>query len=108
MLDLLLFAVILVAVAVIPVMLAARLVGARRRGLLPALAAVILLSALSILIQETIAHDALQFVAVVAGGAAIFALTLGTSLLRGLGVAVVVVGIQVLAAMLFAALLLSL
>jgi hypothetical protein len=99
--SLLLFVGLLVGVTVVPVMVGARVVGARKTGFGSALFAVILLAVLSAFTQEFVPDEVLAFLVSAAGGAAIFAFTLGTTLLRGLAVSVVVVAVQVVVIVLF-------
>jgi hypothetical protein len=78
----------LVAVLVLPVMLAARMVGAERTSFGAALLAVFLQACLSILLQ-LFAHNPIFLVGVtIVGGCAIYAFALDTSLLKGLVISV--------------------
>lgn len=94
--EFLLIIALLVALTVVPVMVGARVMRADNTGFGTALFAVVLLAALSAAIEYFIANQALAFLVAVAGGAAILAGVLRTTLLRGLAVSVIVVGVQLL------------
>jgi len=88
------FAVLAVAL-VVPVMFGARLVGARNTGFGSALLAVVILAALSAVIEGFVANDLVAIVAMAAIGAMVLAGILGTTFLRGLAISVIATIIQV-------------
>jgi hypothetical protein len=85
---------LLIGVTVFPVMVGARVVGARNNGFWSALFAVLLLSALSVAIGKNITSPGLAFAASAGGGAVVLAGVLGTTFLRGILVGVVIVAVQ--------------
>ncbi|MFW5969346.1 MAG: hypothetical protein ACOCP9_01770 [Halofilum sp. (in: g-proteobacteria)] len=90
------FVVLLIAITVVPVMIAAKWARARRSGFLPALAAVILAT---VVVQVALAltGDALiGLVLALVGACAVYALVLGTSFVAAVGIAVVAVILQAL------------
>lgn len=91
------FAVV-VAFAVVPVMLAARFVGAGRRGFGTALVAVIAQSALSAATREFAPNLGVALLVAVVAGSAIYAFVLDTTLIRGflIGIVSTVIGVVVL------------
>jgi len=91
---LIVFAVLAVAL-VVPVMFGARLVGARKTGFGSALLAVVILAALSAVIDGFVANDLVAIVAMAAIGAMVLAGILGTTFLRGLAISVIATIIQV-------------
>lgn len=92
----------ILAVLVLPVMLAARLVGAARTGFGAALVAVILQLVLSVPVRRFIADESLVLGVEVVAGAAIFSLVLGTTLLKGLVVSIVATVLSIIAMALLA------
>lgn len=88
------FAVLAVAL-VAPIMIGARLVNARNTGFGSALLAVVILAALSAVIDGFVADDLVAFVAMAAIGAMVLAGVLGTTFLRGLAVSVIAAIIQI-------------
>ena len=90
---LVLFAVLAV-VLVVPVMFGARLVDARNKGFGSALLAVLVLAALSAVINGAVANDLVAIFAMAILGALALAGILGTTFLRGLAVSVIASIIQ--------------
>lgn len=90
---LILFAVLAV-VLVVPVMFGARLVDARNKGFGSALLAVLVLAALSAVINGAVANDLVAIFAMAILGALALAGILGTTFLRGLAVSVIASIIQ--------------
>lgn len=90
------FVVLLIAITVVPVMIAAKWARARRSGFLPALAAVVLATVVAQL-ALTVTGDALiGLVLALVGGCAVYALVLGASFVAAVGIAVVAVILQAL------------
>lgn len=88
------FVVVLIAVTVVPVMIAAKWARARRSGFLPALAAVVL-ATLAAQLALTLTGDALiGLVLALVAACAVYALVLGTSFVAAVGIAVVAVILQ--------------
>ena len=90
---LIVFAVLAVAL-VVPVMFGARLVGAKKTGFGSALLAVVVLAALSAVIDGFVTNDLVAIVAMAAIGAMVLAGILGTTFLRGLAISVIATIIQ--------------
>lgn len=86
---------VLAVVLVVPIMIGARLVNARNTGFGSALLAVVILAALSALIDGFVGDDFVAVVAMVAIGAMVLAGVLGTTFLRGLVVSLIASVIQV-------------
>jgi len=86
---------LLIAVAVVPIMIGARIVKAQHTGFGSALFAVILLSALSLVINKFITNQFLSFVASAAGGGFFLSFVLGTTFWRGIAVSIIAVALQV-------------
>ena len=105
--NLLLVLAALIAVAVGPIMVGARVVHAANSGFGSALFAVIVLSALSLAINKFIDSPVLAFAASVVGGGFFLAGILGTTFLRAIAVSVIAVAIQVAILVLFAGALFS-
>jgi len=84
----LIFAAIAFAL-ILPVMLAARVVGADRTGFGSAFLAVIFQTLLSIALKEFVHSQTLEIVIALVGGSAIYAFTLGTSLIKGFFVSII-------------------
>ena len=79
-----------IAIALIfPVMLSARMVGADRTGFGPAFIAVIFQALLSICLTKFVHSPILEILTTLVGGSAIYALTLGTSFLKGFLVSII-------------------
>lgn len=83
-------------VAVIPVMLAAKLVGAGRQGFGAALLAVVLQAILSIVLRSVALNPLLIIIVAVLVGSAIYAYVLDTTMVRGFLISVVAAVISVL------------
>lgn len=98
---LILFAV-MVIVLVVPVMLGARIVNARNKGFGSALLAVLILAALSAVINGAVANGLIATFAMAILGAVALASILGTTFLRGLAVSVIASIIQLGVAILLA------
>ena len=86
---------VLAVILVAPIMFGARLVSAKNTDFGSALLAVVILAAVSALIDEFVANDLVSIVAIAALGAVILSVILGTTFLRGLAVSVVATIIQV-------------
>ena len=94
----LLVIVLIIAFTVFPVMVGARIVGARNTGFGPALLAVIILACLSAAVDKFITSQLVAFLASAAAGAFLLAGILGTTFWRGLAVSVIIVAVQMVAA----------
>lgn len=97
--DVVLLFVILILFLVVPVMLAARLVKAKKTGFIPAMVAVVLLTGLFTGLEMLALSEWLTMLIAALVGAGVFVVALGTSLLRGFLISVIVVALQ--AAMLY-------
>ncbi len=95
MIDLLISAAIAILVTVVPVMFAARIVRARRSHFFAALLAVILLVVVSILAEMYVPMPWLAALLTVVVSAALLAMVLGTTFLRGFAVSVLAFVISV-------------
>lgn len=95
MLKVLAVVVVALLIAVIPVMLAARIVGAGKHGFGASLLAVILQGILSVILRTAKLDTLLIFVIAVVVGSAIYAHVLDTSLLRGFVLSIVATVITV-------------
>ena len=93
--EILIVIAVLAVALVVPVMFGARLVGARNTGFGSALLAVVILAALSAVIDGFVANDLVAIVALAAIGAMVLAGILGTTFLRGLAISVIATIIQV-------------
>ena len=93
--EILIVLAVLAVALVVPVMFGARLVGARNTGFGSALLAVVILAALSAVIDGFVANDLVAIVAMAAIGAMVLAGILGTTFLRGLAISVIATIIQV-------------
>jgi len=100
------FAVIAV-VLVIPIMIGARLVGAKNTGFGSALLAVVIVAGLSALISATITDEIIAFVGTAVVSAFVLSAILGTTFFRGLAISVIATVIQVVVIVFFAGLLLG-
>lgn len=87
-------AVVLVLITVVPVMIAARWAHARRRGFLPALAAVVLATLAVHLALAFIGHPLLAMVVALVAACGAYALVLRTSFVAAVGIAVVAMVLQ--------------
>lgn len=92
---------VLLAVTVIPVMIAARVVGARKTGIRAAIFALFLHLILTSGLLQLSLHPNVALILSVLGGAAIFAFALDTTMLRGFIVSILV-GLIVTAVMFLA------
>ncbi len=88
------FVVVLIAITVVPVMIAARWAGARRPGFLPALAAVFLATLVAQLALVLTGDALIGLVLALVVACAVYALVLGTSFVAAVGIAVVAVILQ--------------
>ena len=93
---------IVAAVLVVPVMIGARMVGARNRTFGPALLAVILMSIASVAIDENISNDIVAFAAMLVVGAIVLSTVLGTTFLRGVAISMIATVIQLVAILVIA------
>ncbi len=103
---LIVFAILTVAL-VAPVMIGARVVGARNTGFGSALLAVIIIAACSAAIDGLVGNDIVSFVVTAVVGAAVLSGILGTSFFRGLAISVIAAIIQVVVLLVFAGALLG-
>lgn len=96
--ELILIFAVVVAFAVVPVMLAARLVGAGRVGFGSALVAVILQTALSAATRAFAPNLGVALLVAIVAGSAIYAFVLDTTLIRGflIGIVSTVIGVVIL------------
>jgi len=92
--EVLILFVVLVVVLVVPVMLGAKFVNARNTGFGSALLAVLVLSALSAVINGSVANSLVAIFSMAILGALALAGILGTTFLRGLAVSVIATIIQ--------------
>ena len=92
---------IILAVTVVPVMIGARMVGARNTGLGSALLAILLLAMLSVATKVFVPNHLAAFVVYALAGAAVLAVTLGTTFWRGLAVSVIIAVIQLIVMIMF-------
>lgn len=102
MTQLILMFAALVAVLVLPVMFAARMVGAERTGFGAAFIAVILQIVLSGLVEQFATNQLIAVVIAIIGGSAIYSFTLSTTLLKGLFISIIATIIAVVAIVLLA------
>lgn len=93
---------VLAIVLVIPIMLGARIVGARNTGFGSALLAVVILAAFSAAVENFVANDIVAFVVAAVIGAIVLAGVLGTTFYRGLAVSVIAAIIQAVAILVIA------
>ncbi|MDZ7748139.1 MAG: hypothetical protein U5K43_04230 [Halofilum sp. (in: g-proteobacteria)] len=89
-------AAVVIAITVLPVMVAAKWARARRNGFLAALAAVIVATVLGQLALNLVGEPLLGFAAAFVVGCAAYALVLGTSFVAAVGIAVVATLLQLL------------
>jgi hypothetical protein len=92
--SVLLVLAVIVVIAIVPVMVGARVVHARNDGFGSALLAVIVLSALSMTVKHFVPNPALGFVASVLGTGFLLGGILGTTFLRGLAIAAITIALQ--------------
>ena len=100
------FAVIAVVI-VIPIMIGARLVGAKNTGFGSALLAVVIVAPLSALISLFVANEIVAFVGTAVVSAFVLSGILGTTFFRGLAISVIATIIQVVVILFFAGLLIG-
>ena len=93
--HLLLAALLVIAVTVVPVVIAARWARARRRGFLPALAAVVLATIVAQLAMHLIGDPFLGLLVAFVLACGAYALVLGTPFVAAVGIAVVALVLQV-------------
>jgi hypothetical protein len=93
---------LLIAVTVVPIMVGARVVGAKNTGFGSALIAVVVLAALSFGVAKFIQNPILAFVVSAAGGGVFLSAILGTSFWRGIAVSVIAVAVQIAVLVMFA------
>src|SRR3546814_7332057 len=89
MLQLVLMFAVLVLALVVPVMLAARMVGAERTGFGTALIAVILQMVLSAVVRSISSNKYIVILVALIVASAIYSFTLGTTLLKGFLVSII-------------------
>ena len=89
MLQLIFMFIAVVAAMVVPVMIAARMVGAERTGFGTALIAVILQAVLSVVVRFAAQDQLLVVVVAIIAGSAIYSFALGTSFLKGFLVSII-------------------
>ena len=92
-----------VGIAVLPVMLAARMMDAERQSFLASLIAVILQFVLMAVIQATLTEGMIAFAVALVVGSAIYAYVLGTSVLKGFAISILATVIALVAALMFGA-----
>lgn len=97
MLQVLFVVVVLISLSVIPVMLAARLVGAGKTGFGSALLAVFLQTGLSAITREFVDSLLLAVIVAVVFGSAIYAFTLDTTWFGGLAISILTIVIGIIA-----------
>lgn len=90
------FVVLLIAITVVPVMVAARWAAARRPGFVHALVAVVLATVVAQLALALTGDALIGLVLAIVGACAAYALVLGTSFVAAVGIAVVAVILQAL------------
>ena len=94
--------VALVAIILLPVKVAASILGANNTGLGSVLLAVFLHTCLSIAVQKMVSGQLLHVLLSFAGGSVIFALILGTTMLRGFAISILASVITLIALLLLA------
>jgi hypothetical protein len=99
--SLLIMLLVLFIVALVPVMIGARVVGARNTGIGAALLSVLALTVIQILCDRVIGSPVLNFLASAALGGVVMSGILGTTFWRAIGVAVIAAAIQWGIALLF-------
>lgn len=87
--------IVLIAITVVPVMLAARWARARRRGFLHALAAVVLATVAAHLAMYFIDNALLALVIAFVAACGVYALVLGATFVAAVGIAVVAMILQI-------------
>ena len=93
--------VAVVAIVVLPVKIAAGLVGAERTGFGSALLAAVLQFFLVAIVQMVMPDGFLEIVAAVIVGSVVYAYLLGTSVMKGLVISIVATVIAVIAVIMF-------
>lgn len=93
---------LIIAVTVVPIMVGARVVGAKNTGFGSALIAVIVLLALSYGIAKFIPNPIVAFIASAAGGGVFLSAILDTTFLRGIAVSIIAVAVQFAILVMFA------
>ncbi len=93
---------VLFAVAIVPIMIGARIVGARNTGVGAALLSVLLLTAISVACGRYVGSELLAFLISAIVGGLLMSVILGTTFWRALGVSVIAAAIQVAVVLLFA------
>ena len=93
--------VVLFVVVTVPVMIGARVVGARNSSVGSALLAVLALMVVSYVCNKLFHNQLLNFVATAGVGGAVLAGVLGTTFWRAIGVSLIASAIQIGVAMLF-------
>lgn len=93
---------VLFAVAIVPIMIGARIVGARNTGVGAALLSVLLLTAISVACGRYVGNELLAFLISAIVGGLLMSVILGTTFWRALGVSVIAAAIQVAVVLLFA------
>ena len=89
------FVLVVIAVTVLPVMVAAKWARARRSGFLPALGAVLLATFVSQLALVLVDHALIALALAFVAGCTAYALVLGTSFVAAVGIAIVSLALQV-------------
>ena len=92
----------LVAILVLPVTFAARIIGAERTGFGAALFAVILQTVLSSFVEKLSVDPLIAIAIAIIGGSAVYSFTLGTTLLKGFLISVLATVIAMIAIVLLA------
>ena len=87
----------LTSILVLPVMFAARMVGAERTGFGSSFVAVILQIVLSGLVEEFAADQLIAFAVAIIGGSAVYSFSLGTTLFRGFVISVIATVVALIA-----------
>lgn len=100
--DILYALALLVAVTVVPIMVGARVVGAKNTGFGSALIAVFVLAALSFGVAKFIPNQILAFVVSAAGGGILLSAILGTTFWKGIAVSIIAVAVQIAVLVMFA------
>jgi len=99
--GLLVMFLVLFAVAIVPVMIGARLVGARNTGIGAALLSVIALTLIGVVCDRLIGSPFINFIASFVLGGIVMSSILGTTFWRAIGVSFIAALIQVGVVMLF-------
>src|SRR3546814_7800797 len=99
--QLILVLLISIALASLPVMFAARIVGAERTGFLPAVVAVLVQLVASALTSGLSSSIAISAIVSIIVGSFVYAFVLGTTFLKGLFIGIVALVITVIVAIVF-------